>query len=152
VFVVRVMYNSPMHRYRFNCPIHVRYGDLDPQWHVNNSRYLTFLEEARVAYLLHLDLWDGKSFFDIGMIVGDIHIRYLAPVTLGQKVSVDIRVAQIGNKSLTFEYQIVDEENNKILATAETVQVAFDYHQNKTIPVPIGWREKIGTFEEQDFT
>jgi acyl-CoA thioester hydrolase len=140
-----------MPEFKFHCPVQVRYGDLDPQWHVNNARYLTFLEEARVAYLLHLCLWDGKSFFDIGMIVGDIHVRYLAPITLKQQIQVAMRVSRIGNKSLTFEYQIVDSETGQEMATAETIQVAYDYQALSTIPVPAVWREKISVFEGQDF-
>jgi acyl-CoA thioester hydrolase len=35
-------------------PIEVRYGDLDPQGHVNNARYLTYLEQARIGYIRHL--------------------------------------------------------------------------------------------------
>jgi acyl-CoA thioester hydrolase len=140
-----------MPKFNLYCPIQVRYGDLDPQWHVNNVRYLIYLEDARVAYLLQLGLWDGNSFFDIGMIVGDIHIRYLAPITLGEKIKVGICVSRIGNKSLTFEYEIVESETSKVMATAETVQVAYDYRSSATIPVPNSWREKISDFEGQDF-
>ena len=35
--------------FRFYHPIEVRYGDLDPQGHVNNARYLTYLEQARIC-------------------------------------------------------------------------------------------------------
>jgi acyl-CoA thioester hydrolase len=64
-----------MNSYRFEYPITVRYGDLDPQWHVNNARFLTFAEQARFAYLMRLGLFDGKSFWDLPLIVGDIHCR-----------------------------------------------------------------------------
>ena len=40
---------SPMSAYHFSYPIEVRYGDLDPQGHVNNAKYLTYMEQARVG-------------------------------------------------------------------------------------------------------
>jgi acyl-CoA thioester hydrolase len=136
-----------MPAYRFHIPIEVRYADLDPQWHVNNVRYLAYLEHARLTYLVQLGLWDGVDFNRLGLIVADIHIAYIAPMLLWQKVSLEMRVAKIGNKSLTFEYRLVDETNGELLATAESVMVAFDYNAQKSIPVPADWREKISAFE-----
>ena len=137
--------------YHFLIPIQIRYGDLDPQGHVNNSRFLTYLEQARFEYLLHLGLWDGKSFFEVGLIVADVHLSYLAPIELTQKIQVGIRVAKIGNKSMRFEYRIEDVEYATALASGETVMVAYDYHQKVSKPVPKEWRKKISEFEGKDF-
>ena len=43
-------YNFRMTDFNFSIPLDVRYGDLDPQWHVNNARFLTYLESARMGY------------------------------------------------------------------------------------------------------
>ncbi len=63
-----------MSDFRFYYPVQVRYSDLDAQWHVNNARFLSIVESARLDYLRHLGLWDGSSFLDLGVIVADIHI------------------------------------------------------------------------------
>jgi acyl-CoA thioester hydrolase len=136
-----------MTAFHFHLPLEVRYADLDPQWHVNNTRYLTYLEQGRLAYLVHLGLWDGQDFNRLGMIVADMHIAYLAPVMLWQKIRLDLCVARIGTKSLTFEYQIVDEASGEAAATAESVMVAYDYEGHRSIAVPGDWRQKIGAFE-----
>ena len=60
-----------MSTFHFIYPIQIRYGDLDPQWHVNNARFVTYLEQSRFAYLVELGLFDGKGFFDLGLIVAD---------------------------------------------------------------------------------
>ncbi|NOY99067.1 MAG: acyl-CoA thioesterase, partial [Chloroflexi bacterium] len=39
-----------MSDFHFYHPIVVRYGDLDPQGHLNNARYLTYFEQARIHY------------------------------------------------------------------------------------------------------
>lgn len=140
-----------MEGFRFTIPIQIRYGDLDPQWHVNNSRSLTFIEQARFEYLVKLGLWDGKDFFNIGLIVADAHVAFTAPMLLGQKVQVGARVAHIGSKSLRFEYLILDEETGEVLSRAETVMVHYDYYQHASTPVPEDWRRKISEFEGQQF-
>ncbi|MEA4907780.1 MAG: acyl-CoA thioesterase [Chloroflexi bacterium] len=140
-----------MTKFRFYYPIQVRYGDLDPQWHVNNTRFLTYLEQARLAYLIELGLFDGASFFDLGYIVGDIHIRFLAPIFIHDKVRVGLCVSHIGNKSMTIDYHIEDEDGSRVMAEAQTVMVAYDYRQQKSIPISPAWREKIGAFEGREF-
>jgi acyl-CoA thioester hydrolase len=141
-----------MESFSFTHPIDIRYGDLDPQWHVNNSRYLTFFEQGRFAYLMHLGLWDGKSFFDLKSIVADAHVSFLAPIKMNQKITVRVRVERIGNKSLTFVYSIEDVQTGQVLARGETVIVTYDYNANASIRVPDEWREKISAFEKKDFS
>ena len=136
-----------MSDFKFSIPIQVRYGDLDPQWHVNNSRFLTYLEQGRFEYLHSLKLFDGRSFFDLGLIVADIHVAYLAPIELGQNIHVFVKTTKIGNKSLVIAYEIRADIDQKILATGETVMVAYDYHTHQSIPVPEAWRNRIQKYE-----
>ncbi len=136
-----------MSAFRFFQDITVRYGDLDPQGHVNNARYLTYLEQARIGYIQALGLWDGHSFFSIGFILATAEITYKAPILLGQKVRVGVRVSRLGNKSMTMVYAIQDGETGDELASAETVLVAYDYRTSATIPLPDHWREAIRRFE-----
>ncbi|NTU74728.1 MAG: acyl-CoA thioesterase [Anaerolineaceae bacterium] len=141
-----------MSTFQFIYPIQIRYGDLDPQWHVNNARFVTYLEQARFAYLVELGLFDGKGFFDLGLIVADVHLVYLMQIELRQNIQVALRVSRIGNKSMVFEHQIQDQDTGDILATGEIVMVAYDYHAHKTIPVPDHWREKIKLYEHWEET
>ncbi len=131
----------------FSVLIPVRYGDLDAQGHVNNARYATFIEQARMEYLIHLGLWDGVSFDDLGLIVADVHISYRAAVRLGQTLRVIVHVTSLGNKSLRFEYRLEDAASGAHVAQAETLMVAYDYHTERSISVPQGWREQIARFE-----
>ncbi|MBI9044681.1 MAG: acyl-CoA thioesterase [Anaerolineaceae bacterium] len=136
-----------MAEFHYYYPMQVRYGDLDPQWHVNNAHYLTFFEQARLAYLEHLGLFDGKSFFDLRSIIADVHVAYLAPIEYQQKIKIGVRVARLGNKSLVMECQIEDEESGKLVANSEFVIVTFDYHSQKSVPIPDNWRSIISEFE-----
>ncbi len=138
-----------MSDYHFYHPVEVRYGDLDPQGHVNNAKHLTYFEQARVAYTIKLGLFTkDQSFMKIGMIVADVHITYLAPVYFGQNIQVGVRTAKMGNKSMTWEQNVMDVETGRELSKGELVIVAYDYETGKTISVPQQWREKIIEFED----
>lgn len=136
-----------MENFKFTLPIQVRYGDLDPQWHVNNARFLTYIEQARFSYLVELGLFDGKSFQDLPFIVADMHIVYLAPITLLQNIVVGTRVTRLGNKSMKFEYRIEDRDSGQALATVENTMVTYDYHTLKSIPIPENVRTAIAAYE-----
>ncbi len=141
-----------MANFHFKYPISVRYGDLDPQWHVNNTKFLTYIEQTRFAYLVALGLFDGLHFFDLGLIVADVHVAYKKPIEALDKVQVAARVAKIGNKSMTFEARVENPDSGEVYATSEIVMVAYDYHTKTTRPVPAEWREKIAAYEQWEQT
>jgi acyl-CoA thioester hydrolase len=142
------MYNRCMADYHFYHPIEIRYGDLDPQGHVNNAKHLTYFEQARVQYMVELGLFvKDQSFMEIGVILADVHITYLEPIYFGQEVKVGVRAAKLGTKSMTWEQNIVDISTGKELAMGEVVLVTYNYKEEKTISIPEEWRDKINQFE-----
>ena len=137
-----------MAQYRFYHPVEVRYGDLDPQGHVNNAKHLAYFEQARIQYLIELGLFTkDQSFMEIGMILADIHIAYFDPIYFGQNIKVGVHAAKFGNKSMTWEQNIVDAHTGRELAKGEVVIVTYDYKQEKTISIPQEWRDRITEFE-----
>ena len=132
--------------FHFSVSIPVRYSDLDAQGHMNNARYFTFMEEARLKYALALKLWDPEHGFDaVGQIVAEATCVYKAPVMLGQAVTVWVRTASLGHKSMVIEYRLTVDEAE--VATGRTVQVAYDYAAHRSIPIPAAWRTAIEAFE-----
>ncbi len=136
-----------MPHFRFYHPIEVRYGDLDPQGHVNNAKYLTYFEQARIAYIQHLELWDGSDFKGLGVILADVHVTFRVPVCLGQIVKVGVRVTRLGNKSMSMEYSLEDALTGQELAAGSSVQVTYNYTNEETILIPEKWRRAIAAFE-----
>ncbi len=136
-----------MPEFKFYHPIEVRYGDLDPQGHVNNARYFTYIEQARTQYIRRLGLWHGGSFIDFGVILADVQMTFKSPIVYGQAVRVGARVSQIGTKSFKMDYCLEDAADGKELASGTSVLVAFDYHSGKTISLPREWRKAIMEFE-----
>jgi acyl-CoA thioester hydrolase len=141
-------YNRGMTQYRFYHPVEVRYGDLDPQGHVNNAKHLTYFEQARVAYWIELGLFTkDQSFMEIGVILANVNITYFEPIYFGQNIKVGVHIAKFGNKSMTCDQNIVDADSGRELAKGEVVIVTYDYREGKTISIPQEWRKKIVEFE-----
>ena len=137
-----------MSDFHFYHPVEVRYGDLDPQGHVNNAKHLTYFEQARIYYMIELGLFTkDQSFMQMGVIVADIHITYLEPIYFGRNIKVGVRAAKLGTRSMTWEQNILDADTDKELARGEVAIVTYDYRAEKTIPIPQVWRERITVFE-----
>ncbi len=137
--------------FRHRYAIAVRYGDMDTLGHVNNAKYLTYIEQARIEYVRELGMWDGKTS-QYGIIMARAVVDYKSPVTMDDGEAIIFsRTARIGNKSFDMEHWVMVERDGQavLAATAGIVGVAFDYLSNETIVVPDAWREKITDYETQ---
>jgi len=130
-------------------PITVQYRDLDPQGHVNNAVYLTYLESARLGYYQQVGIYHPDSCILTGMVVVRNEIDYLAPIHFGQAVRVGLRVERMGTKSVTFTFQIETDPDGVPLARGKSVMVAYDNAADQGVPIPSDWREKISLYEEK---
>ena len=137
-----------MPQFNFYHPIEVRYGDLDPQGHVNNAKFLTYFEQARVQYLIHLGLFSkDQSFLKIGIILAEASVKFHSPLRYGVKAQVGARTTQLGNKSIQMAYDLQDSPGGDLFAEGSAVLVTYDYLAHKTIPIPDSWRVAIASFD-----
>ena len=97
----------------------VRFRDVDALGHVNNAAYLTYLEQARIAFLAPM----GAD--QTGMILARAEIDFRAQVGFGERVETEVRPLAVGTKSFELAYTLRVGET--VVAEAKTVLVAFDY-------------------------
>ena len=144
----------------FAHPIEVRFRDCDPMGHVNNAVYLTYLEQARLAQWRAL--WGfgrvpdapvgaaeatahsvAPASLDVpqapGVILARVEVDYRLAARAGDLLEVRIGLAAVGRTSFTYEYEIVDAQA-RMVATARSVQVMYDYTANRPMPIPEGIR------------
>ena len=141
-----------LEQFKHKIELNVRFMDLDALRHVNNGRYLNFLEEARIAYSQeHLDLFNSIEEFNV--VVARIEIDYISPILFGEKVSVYTRISRMGSKSFNFESILTatDKSNKeRIAAHANQTIVAFDPKINKSIVIPEEIKAEIRRIEGID--
>src|SRR4051794_5785595 len=99
-------YDKDKAEWRFCYPIEVRFGDCDMFNHMNNAKYLTFIESARIAYYSQVSGITNPRDFD--MTLASLKIDYIKPVFFGQTLHVYARTARIGTKSMTMEHELRD--------------------------------------------
>jgi acyl-CoA thioester hydrolase len=132
----------------FYHPIEIRYGDLDPQGHVNNAKFITYFEHSRTHYLRHLSLYKkGRSFLDIGVILADLQITFHASIHWEDQIKAGVRTTKLGNKSLHLHQCIVDQHSDKVFATGRIVLVSYDYRLGQSILIPEEWRTILQNYE-----
>jgi acyl-CoA thioesterase FadM len=66
-------------------------------------------------------------------------------VRLNDTIIIRTYPVRIGTKSFTVNYNLVRilEGGEELCAKAESVLVCYDYHQQKTIEVPLLWRNYL---------
>lgn len=135
--------------YRYLTVIPIRYGDMDTLGHVNNAKFLTYLEQARVGYFRDQKLWDG-GLSERGMIIARAEIDFRAPMTLDDREAyVWTRVSRLGVKSFDMTHVIMVIRGSQPVVTAEsrTVIVVYDYKANATVNLPDAWRSLLIAYE-----
>jgi acyl-CoA thioester hydrolase len=113
----------------------VRFRDVDAMGHVNNAVFLTYLEEARIAYLLKFGA-EVES-----MILARVEIDFRAPLRMGDEIEIGVRPSNVGTKSFGLEYEVRSGET--LAAEAKTVIVSFDYESGRSVDLPQAWREAL---------
>jgi len=132
----------------FETEVALRFDDLDTYGHVNNVRYGTYLEEARIDYLTEVVGGGDRAFLadsDDGIVIKTLEIEFERPVRSADSVTVSVHVPRLGTTSFPFEYEVRDGDT--VAATGETTVVTYDREAGEPQPIPEGWRDAISEFE-----
>lgn len=126
---------QPARRVLFTAPIAVRWRDLDAFNHVNNSNFLTYLEEARLQWLKDVP---GPWFDAHSMpLLAAAELNYRAPIEWPAAIMVELSCERLGNSSITIGHRIVDAKNpQKLYCDGRTVLVWADPATGKPVPLP----------------
>lgn len=131
--------------WRFYIDVEVRFADIDMFQHVNNAKYFTYMESARVAYYTQISgLTDPRRY---GMTLAREEIDFIKPVFFGQTLRVYTRIGRVGNKSWTLEHELRDSDTGELMARGSTVNVFYDYQTEQSQPIPTDIIEKMEAFE-----
>ena len=146
----RDLQGSFPHRY----VVEVRFGDTDAMGHANNSRFLTYCESARIAY------WEeatGEAFALVthgaeeSLILAEVRVTFRSPVYFGEVLTVESRLGRLGRTSFSLEHRLTAGDSAygkaRLVATAEGVQVLYDYATERPRVIPDDLVARLETFE-----
>lgn len=137
---------TPPEGYRHCTPISIRFADIDRLDHVNNAKYLTYIEQARIIYVD--DQTAASGLERLSMIVAKQTIEYKLPLSLSDKeAEVWTRVSRLGTKSFDMEHLILRSHDGAVAATGLVVVVCYDYTQEKAVNMTDEWRQYLKHYE-----
>ena len=124
----------------FRVPMAVRWRDLDAINHVNNSKYLSYLEEARLHWMIGVP---GKGLDDhVAPVVAAAQLNYRRPIGWPAQVVIELFVERLGNTSLTIGHRIVDATDAGVLyCDGHVVMVWIDRDSGAAAALPDPVRE-----------
>lgn len=129
------LHDSSERRLLAKVPISVRWRDMDSMGHVNNAKFISYLEEARVRWMLTVP---GVSMTDrIAPVVAANNINYKRPLTWPNDIVVELYVDRLGTSSVTIGHRIVDKDDDSLLySDGNVVVVWMDTKTGKSAPLP----------------
>lgn len=99
----------------------MRWSDMDAYRHINNSAYLAYLEQARVAMF-----FDRNEGFSSGTVIARHEIDYLRPVVYHpEPLRLELWIDTVRGASFVVHYEVYD--GGTLAARAATICVAFDF-------------------------
>lgn len=125
--------NSGARKFAGRFPIKVRWSDLDALGHVNNSRFFTFFEQARVEWLETAG-WGGDAVPG-GPVVVTASCQFKRPIGYPAAIEVRLYAGPLGNSSIPTYYEI-HTSAGEVAALGEAVMVWIDTASGRSMPLP----------------
>lgn len=129
---------TPLQLIRVSMP--VRWRDLDSFNHVNNSTYLSYLEEARLQWMLTLP---GQGMDEhVAPVVAAAQLNYRRPIEWPNEVAIELFVERLGNTSVSIGHRIVAADDSDVLyCDGHVVLVWIDRDSGRAASLPDAVRE-----------
>jgi acyl-CoA thioester hydrolase len=106
---------------------------MDALGHVNNGRYVDYLQDARVDFLFRTAKELGADDLETGLLVARHEVQYRAPLIFRpEPVRIELWISEIRAASFTVDYEILDlEPERRLYVDARTKLVPFDFSANR---------------------
>ena len=121
----------------FRTPVPLRWSDLDAFNHVNNARYLTFLEQARIEWFETIgEPWVTE---DSAPVVASATLNFKRPIEYPAQVAVELFTEKLGNSSVVIGHRIVGDDD-VLYCDGNVAAVWIDRRSGRPRPLPAGVR------------
>ncbi|WP_420573171.1 acyl-CoA thioesterase [Kordia sp.] len=107
----------------------IRFQDCDPLNHLNNSKYLDYLINAREDQLIEhydLDIFENAKKTGTTWVVGSHQIAYVRPAHVMETVTIDSQLIQYGKKQLLVEIRMWNANKTELKAVMWSSFVHFN--------------------------
>ncbi|MEW6130126.1 MAG: thioesterase family protein [Acidobacteriota bacterium] len=135
--------------FKFHHSYRVIFADTDLQGIVFNGNYMTYYDIAWTEYFRAMG-YNYQSLLEttgVDTVLARTTIEFKAPARFDDMLEIYTRIARIGAKSLTFEFEIYQAGEDRLLSTATSIYVCVDPKTLASVVVPDAMRKMIAEFE-----
>ena len=131
---------TPQAGARHQCPLRVRWSDVDAYGHVNNVTYFEYFQEARIQYMTSLPREEDGPWSN--WVVAHTDVDYLRPILFRlEPYDVHSWIDHVGGKSAGMVGEIRD--GDQVLARSRVVMVAFDRDTQRAAEMNPAQRQRL---------
>ena len=130
--------------------IPIAWGDMDAYQHVNNARYFTYFESARLAYFTRIGFVELKEKENIGPILAWVDCRFRLPLTHPDTIFVGAKVSKIGSDRFVMRTHLVSQAHGRLAAEGSGLIVTYDYNRGQKTAVPAAIRAQIEALDQPE--
>ena len=112
-------------KFRFTRELEVRFADMDSLGHVNNAVYLTYFEQVRMAYWMHV--MKKADLSGMNMILARAEVDFRSPLIAPETIEVGVGCTSIGRTSFVLQQDMHERKTGRLVAEARKVLVHYDY-------------------------
>ncbi|MET0378245.1 MAG: acyl-CoA thioesterase [Spongiibacteraceae bacterium] len=126
-------YRLQLNNYPFSIELQTRFGDMDPQAHINNVAIMRLFEESRIRFAFFSREGDfAKLASQMRVVAADLRFSFLREVSYPEPVTVAVGIKHIGNSS----YQIgcAMFQKGACVALSDAIVVCSDGQRSQPLP------------------
>ncbi len=131
-----------LEEYPHSLIIPTRWADNDVYGHINNAVYYFYFDTVVNRFLIDNDLLEIGESDIIGLVV-ETGCSYFAPVSFPDDITAALRVAKLGNSSVTYEIALFKNDSATAAAQGHFVHVYVDEKTRRPVKISDKMREKL---------
>ena len=131
----------------FTLNLRVSWGQMDAFRHVNNTVFIRFFEDVRIAYFERASL-SYSEMNSIGPILAEVSCKFIRPIHYPEEVIAAASVSVLEEDRFRMAYGLFSQKDERCYAIGEGVVMAYDYAKGAKVNVPELWCDGIKTINK----
>ncbi len=122
-------------------------SDLNYARHLDSVSMVRIVHEARLQFLAHLGFTEA-NIFGLGMVVTDLAVDYQSESFANDVLNIEVGVGRFNRYGFDIYYQITNTALERIVCSAKTGVVFFDFDKHKIALTPKAFIEMLDQSEQ----
>lgn len=139
--------------FEFTHQLRVRFAEADLQGFVFNPNYLMYCDVVWTEYFRSLGFtYDEMVKMGVDSVLKSARLDFDSPARFDDVLILRARVSQIGRTSMTFDFEIRDGGDERLIARVASTYVFINPQTSRPTAVPDNIRAVISEYEHKDFS